>query len=96
MSAETRDDAALAAALRAVADDNELLWNVARKAIEDELVVWRDDRMSMLDRGNGFVIREADRTPSSVIRFGPEVGVRIALKALADHFENAATNGAMT
>lgn len=47
------------AALRTLADDHELLRNVARRAIEDELVDWRDNRRFML-RNNGFVIRESD------------------------------------
>ena len=78
--------AEVAAALRALADDSETLWNVARRAIEDELVEWRDECRFML-RNNGFVINERDGSPSHVIRFGPEVGVRIALLALADHVE---------
>lgn len=77
----------LPAELRRLADDQELLWNIARKAIEDELVQWRDDGLSMLGRNNGLTIKYADGTPSAIIRFGPEVGVRIALNALADHIE---------
>lgn len=80
--------AEVATALREMADDSELLWNVARAAIEDELVRWRDDGMFVL-RNNGFTIRYKDGSPSEVIRFGPEVGVRIALRALADHLEAA-------
>lgn len=76
----------LAAALRELADDHELLYNVPRRAIEDELVDWRDSGRFML-RNNGFVINESDGTPGRVIRFGPETGVRIALRALADHLE---------
>ncbi len=72
--------------LRALADDHELLWTVARFAIEEELIDWRDNRRFML-RNNGFVIKEKDGTSSNVIRFGPEVGVRIALRAIADHLE---------
>ena len=78
----------VATALRQMADDPELLWNVARRAIEDELVNWRDSRM-FVPRNNGFVIREKDGSASEVIRFGPETGVRIALLALADHMEAA-------
>lgn len=81
---------ALADLLRRLADDNELLWSVARRAIEDALIEWRDDRLSMVTRNNGFVVKEADGTESSIIRFGPEVGVRIALKALADHLDGEA------
>lgn len=78
----------VAAALRQLADDNELLYNVARRAIEDELIEWRDSRLSMPLRRNGFVVCEKDSEPSSVIRFGPETGVRIALNALAAHLES--------
>lgn len=78
--------AELAASLRTLADDHELLWSVARKAIEDKLIEWRDSGMFVL-RNNGFTIRYADGTPNEIIRFGPEVGVRIALKALADHLD---------
>lgn len=82
---------ALVAGLRTIADDPGLLWNVARRAIEDALVEWRDDRLSMLLRNNGFVIKEKDGSDSSIIRFGPETGVRIALLALADHLDETAT-----
>jgi len=82
--------AELAAGLRELADDQELLWTVARAAIEDELVEWRDAGRFVL-RNNGFTIRYADGTGNEIIRFGPEVGVRIALKALADHLEEAAS-----
>jgi hypothetical protein len=76
----------LAAGLRELAEDRETLWNVARKAIEDELVDWRDRGLFTL-RNNGFTIKFEDGEPSDVIRFGPEAGVRIALLALADHLE---------
>lgn len=77
------------AALRTLADDHELLYNVPRRAIEDELVDWRDNGRFML-RNNGFAIRHKDGSDSSIIRFGPETGVRIALLALADHLEASA------
>lgn len=85
----TKYDASLADALRSLADDTELLYNVARAAIEDELIAWRDERMFVL-RNNGFVVKEKDGSDSSIIRFGPETGVRIALRALADHIGGAA------
>lgn len=68
--------------LERLAENNELL-EVGRKAIEDELVEWRDSRLFVLGRGNGFAIREKDGSPSDVIRFGAETGLRIALKAIA-------------
>jgi hypothetical protein len=76
----------MAAGLRVIAEDRDLLWTVARKAIEDELVEWRDAGRFVL-RNNGFTIKFEDGTPNSIIRFGPEHGVRIALLALADHLE---------
>jgi hypothetical protein len=64
---------------------NEDLMEVGRKAIEDELVDWRDRRLSTLLRNNGFTIKEKNGKPSDIIRFGPEVGVDIALRAIAKH-----------
>ncbi len=78
-------DHIVADGLRRLADDEQALWEVARAAIEDALIEWRDSRMSMVGRNNGFVVKEKDGTNSHIIRFGPEVGVRIALLALADH-----------
>lgn len=72
--------------LRQIADDEELL-EVARKAIEAALIDWRDNRLSVLGRGNGLVIREPDGRDSYIIRMGPEDAVRIGLKAIADHLE---------
>lgn len=57
-------------------------YEIARKAVEDQLVELRDARISMLRR-NGMVICEADGTPSSVIRLGAEDVVRIGLAAIA-------------
>lgn len=38
--------------------------------IENALVEFRDERISMLNRANGLVIRERNGEPSSVIRIG--------------------------
>lgn len=65
--------------------DDEALMEVGRLAIENELIEWRDDRLQTM-RNNGFSIREADGQASSIIRFGPEVGLRIALRAIAERF----------
>lgn len=65
-----------------IAENDELL-EVGRKAIEDALVAARDCRTSLLCRNNGLVIRERDGDDSSIIRFGPEDGLRIGLKAIA-------------
>lgn len=73
--------------LRELADDYELL-EVGRKAIEDQLIEMRDSRMFIIRQGagnNGFVVRERDGKPSEVIRFGPEVGLQIAFRAMAEH-----------
>jgi len=45
--------------LDAVANDANLL-EIGRKAVEDALIEWRDDRLSMPTRGNGLVICEKD------------------------------------
>lgn len=76
----------LSTELRKITDDISLL-EVARKAIEDMLMEYRDDRLFTL-RNNGLVIKESDGSPSNIIRFGPEVAVTIGLKAIADHLDN--------
>lgn len=77
-----------AALLRELSADHDLIWNVARAAVEDLLIEMRDSRISMPARANGFVIREFDGSSSDIIRFGPEIGISHALKALADHFDS--------
>ena len=74
----------LAKVLETLAEDDVLL-EIGRRAIEDELVEWRDSRLSSQLRNNGFTIKEKDGSPSSVVRFGPEIGLKIALKAVAKH-----------
>jgi hypothetical protein len=71
--------------LTELADNRELL-EVARKAIEDELI-WMRDNHAFILRNNGLVIREQDGRDSSVIRFGPEDAMRIGLKAIAKHID---------
>lgn len=73
--------------LRVMADDNELLWTVPRRAIEEALVDFRDSGISLLGRNNGLVIKYKDGSSSDIIRLGPEDAVRIGLIALADHIE---------
>ena len=76
--------------LLTIAESLELM-EVGRKAIEDELIHWRDERLSSVNRRNGFCIRERDGTPSSIIRFGPEYGVGLALEKIAKHLEAKTT-----
>lgn len=66
--------------------DSAILLEVGRKAVEDALIASRDCRLFML-RNNGFVIKEKNGSPSNVIRFGTEVGVQIALRAIAKYLE---------
>ena len=77
-----------AGALREVAK-SAVLMEVGRKAVEDELIEWRDSRRFSLRR-NGYVIRESDGSASDIVRFGPEFGCRIALEAMADRIEGEA------
>lgn len=72
-------------------DDPNLL-EVGRKAIEDELVEWRDSGLSSLGRNNGFVIKSFKGESSSVIRFGAEIGLEIALTAIVEHLEKLEMN----
>ena len=71
--------------------NNDNLLEIGRKAIEDELVWLRDERISILRgnnlRGNGLIIREKDGKESSTIRLGSEDALRIGLKAIAKHIE---------
>lgn len=69
-------------ALEEIADDEALI-EIGRRAIEQALVEWRDDRLSQI-RGNGLVICEVNGKPSSIIRFGPETALKIGLKAIAE------------
>jgi hypothetical protein len=56
---------------------------IGRKAVEDVLIEWRDERLSALGRNNGLVIRERDGRDSSIIRLTIEDALRIGLKAIA-------------
>lgn len=75
---------ALADQLKAMTEDDTLM-EIGRLAIEDELVSRRDNRIFEGGRNNGLAIKERDGEPSNVIRMGPEVGLRIALTAIAEH-----------
>lgn len=64
--------------------DNEDALEIGRKAVEDALLELRDARISMIGRGNGLVICEANGGGSAVIRLGTEDALRIALKAILE------------
>lgn len=55
---------------------------IGRKAVEDALVELRDSRISMLNRGNGLVIRERTGEESSSIRMDVATALRIAWDAV--------------
>lgn len=74
------------AGTREVMEPSDELLEIGRKAIEDVLVDWRDNRMSEFNRGNGLVIREEDGRDSNIIRFGPETALKIGLKAMGQAF----------
>lgn len=69
--------------LRQLADDPTYL-KIAHDAIEDALIDFRDNRISLVGRGNGLVVRERNGEPSDVIRLGSEEALRIGLRAIAD------------
>jgi hypothetical protein len=54
---------------------------IARKAVEDELIERRDSRLGLLRR-NGLCVAEMDGTPSPIIRMGIEEALDIGLKAI--------------
>ena len=78
-------------ALKKVSDDAQLL-EVGRRAVEDSLIEWRDSRLSTFGRRNGLVICEKDGSPSSIIRFGVETALGIALLAISEHLEKGVQN----
>lgn len=59
-------------------DDTAL--EVARKAVEDTLIEFRDSSMFMIG-GNGFVVRNRDGSASDIMRFSTAVGLSIGIKA---------------
>ena len=60
--------------------DQEAL-TVAHLAVEDVLIDFRDSRIGVLGRANGFVINEPDGTPSPIMRLSTRDGLEIAIKA---------------
>lgn len=68
MSGHTTETDVLVAGLRRIAEDGPLLWTVARRAIEDQLIEWRDHGLMMPHRNNGFVVKDEDGSVSSARR----------------------------
>lgn len=62
--------------------DEEL--EIARQAIEEELI-WRRDNRVMEIRNNGLCVKEKDGTPNPMIRMGAETAIAIGLKAINKH-----------
>jgi len=62
---------------------------LARKAVEDELIEFRDAGLSMPFRNNGCVVKYRDGSSSDIIRFGPEVAVSVGVRAVAHHLADA-------
>jgi hypothetical protein len=60
---------------------NEDALTAAHLAVEDVLVNFRNNRISVLGPANGFVIREYDGEPSNIMRLGTRDGLRIAINA---------------
>jgi hypothetical protein len=56
--------------------------HAARVAVEEALVWMRDERMALLDRGHGMVIRERDGKDSHVIRLTTDDVLQIALRTI--------------
>lgn len=67
---------------------NEDALTVAHQAVEDVLIHFRDERISVLGHGNGFVVLERDGKPSSMIRLGTRDGLKIAIRAYLEAVEN--------
>ncbi len=70
-----------------LANDRGLL-EIARLAIEDSLIEFRDSRLSEPLRRNGLVVAEKDGERSDIIRFGSETAVRIGLEAIANSLDS--------
>lgn len=56
-------------------------WEAGRKAVEDALIAFRDDHISIL-RNNGLVVKDYDGTPSSIIRLSIEDCLQIGMRAI--------------
>jgi hypothetical protein len=54
---------------------------LAHLAVEDTLIRFRDRRIGVLGKANGFVVNERNGEPSPVMRLGTRDGLRIGIKA---------------
>lgn len=61
-------------------------YEIARKAVEDTLIEFRDARIAVI-RNNGLVIKERDGQTSPIIRLGIEQAIQIGLKAVVEYRE---------
>lgn len=57
---------------------------VGRKAVEDQLVTMRDERMFIIGHNNGLVIKERDGRDSNIIRLNIITALSIAIKAMQE------------
>lgn len=74
--------------IRGLAQDQFLL-HIVHCRLEDMLIEMRDSRTSILPAANGLVVKEADGTPSDVIRLPTRMAVKFALEAIADYLDSA-------
>lgn len=81
--------------LVSITEDTNLL-EIGRSAIEKELIEFRDSGLSEMHRRNGLVIRYKDGSESDIIRFGPETGLRIGLRAIAEHLKSTSQGKSTT
>ena len=70
-------------ALEALLSDDHSL-EVARSAIEDTLIKFRNGRISFPGRGNGLVVREKDGRDSSMIRMSVGDALKLGLRAIIE------------
>jgi hypothetical protein len=67
--------------------NNPQLLEVGRKAVEDTLIDFRNNRISQFGRNNGLVVKEYNGNDSNIIRLGTEDALRIGLKAIAEYLK---------
>lgn len=64
--------------------ENPDLLEVARLAIENELISLRDSRIAILGRANGLVVKEKNGQDSHIIRMTIKVALEIGIKAIVN------------